>query len=122
MYPELRALIGPNVPDLRGLFLRGTGGNAGPLGVAQIDTMRPITGNTSLSGASTGLLPGPAIGLPIIGGAFRVGDTLRPWGTQGSGAPASDLILNSALLGPNFSGTETRPVNQAVRYLIRAAL
>jgi hypothetical protein len=29
--------------------------------------------------------------------------------------------LNSALLGANFSGAETRPVNVTVRYLIRAA-
>ncbi len=43
-YPELSALLGGQVPDLRGLFLRGHGGNSAALGVKQGDAIRNITG------------------------------------------------------------------------------
>ena len=36
-YPELFAVLGGNVPDLRGLFLRGHGGNSAALGIRQSD-------------------------------------------------------------------------------------
>ena len=36
-----------NLPDLRGQFVRGTGGNAAALGVAQDDAIRNITGYIS---------------------------------------------------------------------------
>jgi len=104
--------VGPNVLDLRGMFLRGTGGNAGPLGQSQVDTMRPITGNMlqiynrSESSGS---------------GAFRKSNQ-RPAAMPGGSAvgPWADWTFNSGNLGTHFSGTETRPVNMAVRYLIRA--
>lgn len=35
-YPELHSIIGAHVPDLRGQFLRGLGGNSGTLGAVQI--------------------------------------------------------------------------------------
>lgn len=43
-YPELFALVGAKTPDLRGLFLRGVGGNSPALGVAQGDAIRNIGG------------------------------------------------------------------------------
>ena len=43
-YPELSALLGGQVPVLRGLFLRGHGGNSAALGVKQGDAIRNITG------------------------------------------------------------------------------
>ena len=49
---ELRALVGANVPDLRGLFLRGLGGESIALGQTQIDTMRPTTGRIYTHGGA----------------------------------------------------------------------
>lgn len=43
-YSELFALVGAKTPDLRGLFLRGVGGNSPALGVAQGDAIRNIGG------------------------------------------------------------------------------
>ena len=43
-YPELSALLGGQVPDLRGLFLRGHGGNSAALGVQQGDAIRNTGG------------------------------------------------------------------------------
>lgn len=58
-YPELFAVIGTtygagdgsttfNIPDLRGLFLRGTEGAAETLGTEQEDAIRNITGSFSI--------------------------------------------------------------------------
>ena len=105
------------MPDLRGLFLRGAGGNAGPLGETQIDIMRPITGrfNAAWIHIDPVLMAG-------ADGAFRndanVGNTNVPLsGGQGS---THRWSMDTSRLGPNFAGTETRPVNTAVRYLMRA--
>lgn len=38
-YPDLYRICGPNLPDLRGLFLRGYGGNSAELGVVQGDAV-----------------------------------------------------------------------------------
>ena len=96
------------MPDYQGLFLRGRGSYdaarvSGALGVVQEDAMRPITGwfqaNTWDNVVFT---------VRIIGG------NLAP-GSQGN-----TLDFNSARLGPHYAGTETRPANMAVRYLVRA--
>ena len=92
VYPELSALVGPQVPDLRGLFLRGLGGNSAALMVQQ-DMMIQSHRHRITYPAATNYNGGP--GFP---------------GT-GSGVP----------LYTNYEGgVETRPVNMAVRYLVRA--
>ena len=124
VYPELRALIGATVPDLRGMFLRGHGsrshlqwngdiiGNtwtthqSAALGVVQGDAIRNIWGfgftpenNASYSGAATS-----------SGHASFVHGV---WSTsQNAGINASRIVPTA---------TENRPVNMAVRYLIRAS-
>lgn len=63
-YPELFGAIGTtfgagdgsttfNLPDLRGKFVRGTGGNAAALGVAQGDAIRNISGQAAICGLGT---------------------------------------------------------------------
>ena len=44
-YPKLYALM-HNVPDYRGVFLRGLGGNSAALGALQGDAIRNITAST----------------------------------------------------------------------------
>lgn len=95
-YPELFAVLGNSVPDLRGLFLRGHGGNSATLGIRQEDTVGPHSHN--------------------LGFTFR---TLADW------EPPDDLP--SPVSGDQQTrrtgdgiGIETRPVNMAVRYLVRA--
>ncbi len=47
-YPRLYQVLGTAIlPDLRGKFLRGLGGNAAALGVVQTDTIRNITGSVN---------------------------------------------------------------------------
>ena len=118
--------MGANIPDYRGLFLRGHGSQAyaqnngssvgvtptthqsGQLGQVQGDATRAVTGffqgrHNEVRGGSGAVAP--------TGG--EVGITA---GTLGWGWNAYDF--NSARVVPTAS--ENRPVNSAVRYLIRA--
>ena len=123
VYPELSALVGAAVPDLRGLFLRGYGSqsfaqlngttvgvtstlhSSGQLGQVQGDALRTIRGEASML-----KLQGN------IGGAI-----------YGSSSPGYDHIENVSGCGFEFDSSrvvptaqENRPVNIAVRYLVRA--
>lgn len=93
-YPELFALIGPVVPDLRGLFLRGLGGNSAALGVFQANMVGPHAHHINRSTGGSG---NSWIG---NGGGGNRGDSTDSWGSN--------------------MGAETRPDNKAVRYLMRA--
>ena len=81
VYPELFALVGGHTPDLRGLFLRGHGGNSAALGEQQGD----------------------------VDGHFGIGS-----GSYSKHTTRFDLsrVVPTA--------DENRPVNMAVRYLVRA--
>ena len=123
---NLVELIGNNVPDLRGMFLRGTGispvnGQAGPaLGETQEDSFKQheIYGATSVNGnhshgfyADTGAGGSPS------------GDMAR--GVQGVGANFTANTLEAgghdhSLNGESVGGDdETRPVNYGVNYIIK---
>ena len=97
------------MPNTNGLFLRGVGGNAGALGQAQIDAMRLIRGSAAVDTNGSNLHTGS-----FFRDAARHSTAGQTNGTRGT------LGFNSGLLGAAFNGAETRPVNVAVRYLIRA--
>ena len=121
-YPELFALVGGQVPDLRGLFLRGYGSqtyaqnngstvgitstthSSGALGKVQGDALRPITSGGIHHFGSSG------------GGAFETRGYTDQRGSNGGGSMMTRLDTSRVVPTAN----ENRPVNQAVRYLIRA--
>ncbi len=111
-YPELAAVIGAHVPDLRGRFLRGFGGNSAALGVTQGDAMRNFTGtlkNVFFSGGGS------------VSGAFKFTDSsyISRFDLDSSGG--RDYGPASVSFGADIpSANEIRPINTAVRYLIRA--
>ena len=98
VYPELHALLGSQTPDLRGLFLRGQGGGSAALGVRQSDMVGVHDHIVSIRDGD-----GFGSGTP----AFD--ETDSPWGW-----------VNFRTAAGNNMGPETRPVNMAVRYFIRA--
>lgn len=103
-----------NVPDLRGKFVRGLGGNAAELGIAQGDAIRNITGTaivdpftTSAANirATTGALATPQETTAIYNCA-------RMNTIQGK----STLMFNAANVVP--TAAENRPVNMAMQAVI----
>lgn len=105
--------MGGKAPDLRGLFLRGVGGNSAGLGTRQGYAMKDFLGHGELRVGFGGSLEGSGI--------FRY---LR---TDGISAPAASWGgWDSQVYGLDLSAgglpvaEEIRPDNMAVRYLVRA--
>ena len=103
VYPELSAVIGHQVPDLRGLFLRGQGGNSAALGG---DAIRNISGSFT----------GGHVSWPVTGAFRRTG--VAYLFQHGGDQHTSRFEFDASLQVP--TAEENRPVNTAVRYLIRA--
>ena len=114
VYPELFALIGGQVPDLRGLFLRGHGGNSAALGEQQGHAMRDISASGSISVGFGGYLSGSGIFKPV--GSHKVTVIRGTWNNNWS---STNYGLDLSAGGVPVAN-EVRPDNQAVRYLIRA--
>ncbi|MFR9013034.1 MAG: phage tail protein [Desulfovibrio piger] len=114
VYPELFALIGGQVPDLRGLFLRGHGGNSAALGEQQGHAMRDISASGSISVGFGGYLSGRGIFKPV--GSHKVTVIRGTWDNNWS---STNYGLDLSAGGVPVAN-EVRPDNQAVRYLIRA--
>ena len=126
---NLRNLIGENAPDLRGLFLRGTGttenGQAGPaLREVQQDTLESHSHPNNFSipegGSHTHTYRDRDMNETQSGGDYPIGD----------GVGARDILRTSTATGSEhshdiaggvlgFGDTETRPVNYGVNYIIK---
>ena len=122
VYPELVALIGWNVPNYQGVFLRGYGGQtsyhygavghwSAGLGELQGDGIREI---------SASFWTGGQHGIGGASGSFGVtGGQDYDWKYGGSGNHYwGGIDFYASRVTP--VGGEVRPVNRAVRYLIRA--
>ena len=121
VYPELVGVVGSRVPDYRGIFLRGQG--------SQTSTHY---GTVTHSSAALGQLQGD--GIRAIWGTFVGGDWSghdNQGGSSGAFWPAGNAGVQE---GDDYNQIrysfdvsrvtpvvgEVRPVNRAVRYLIRA--
>ncbi|WP_302261358.1 phage tail protein [Desulfovibrio piger] len=114
VYPELFALMGGHTPDLRGLFLRGHGGNSAGLGEQQGHAMRDISASGNISVGFGGYLSGSGIFKPV--GSHKVTVIRGTWDNNWS---STNYGLDLSAGGVPVAN-EVRPDNQAVRYLIRA--
>ena len=106
-----------NLPDLRGQFVRGTGGNAAALGERQGDAIRNITGEFFNAGYGTAVV---SLATHIFSGAFSAGNRTPAY----AGAIAGDVaILNTCGARLDVStvvptAAENRPVNVALLWCI----
>jgi hypothetical protein len=117
-YPDLFRAIGTiyggngtskfKLPDFRGMFLRGAGGNAAPLGQRQGDAIRNIVGNVSPSWA------GDVAGSPtgVFSGSYK--NSSREGTNSNNGW---NLNFDASRVVP--TANENRPVNYAVSYYIK---
>lgn len=111
-YPNLAAVCGANVPDLRGEFVRGWDHEKGTdptvgrtLKSSQTDSMQRITGSIlTQSGNSK----------PT--GAFGLG-TNDDGGSWGAGPPNDTITFDSGNV--TRTSSETRPRNVALMYIIK---
>ena len=125
VYPELVGIVGSKVPDYRGIFLRGQGSqtsthygtvnhSSARLGELQGDSIRAITGHIidAVAGGVSGHWGGTS-------GAFY-GEVTTVDGAEPSrhGPDYWNIYFDASRVTP-VAG-EIRPVNRAVRYLIRA--
>ena len=119
--------MGSQVPDLRGLFLRGHGSQShiqdngstvgvtstlhesGQLGEVQGDATRHLSGSLS-TGQMNAPVSGPFGHRTISNGAHWMGE-------YASGVSLVEKFIDTARVTP--TANENRPANQAVRYLIR---
>ena len=122
VYPELVALIGWNVPNYQGVFLRGYGGQtsyhygavghwSAGLGELQGDGIREISASFSTGGQH---------GIGGASGSFGVtAGQGYDWKYGGTGSHYwGGIDFYASRVTPVVG--EVRPVNRAVRYLIRA--
>ena len=107
-YPKLYALM-KNVPDYRGVFLRGLGGNSTSLGELQGDAIRNITGNFVVIGGS--------IAYEGVFSQNRHRYSGSEWGNWGP-TPYYLTSFDASRVVP--TAEENRPINKAVRYFIKA--
>lgn len=128
-YSELFGVIGTtagagdgsttfNLPDLRGLFLRGlNGANAAALGVEQGDTIRNITAGAIFRVQSTDTTTGDiynAASGALIQQATDTNGTLDTLMSRSSLRASQKLVFDASAVVP--TADENRPVNTAVLY------
>lgn len=116
-----------NLPDFRGRFIRGTGGNAAELGVEQSDAIRDITGHFAISGTSESVPGSGPMGFPAywVDGAFAarvdpISKTCLPSSVRAVPAGTSGLYAGVDFHASNVVDTdvENRPVNVALLWCI----
>jgi len=109
-YPLLAAVAGATVPDLRGEFIRGFDNGKGTdtgrvLGSSQADAFESHGHNTNMRSSEIG------------GSADATGAYITPHALVGARGADSSNITDTTIVD-SFGGTETRPLNVALIYII----
>lgn len=120
MHPKLTDIFGNTLPDMRGNFARGFGGNSYALGLLQEESIKSHNHTATFTGNQ---LPGHAHGYSAYTGGTKDGGTggtgadnrksnYNTGGTSG-GTPSGTVTLSAT--GSN----ETKPKNVAMIYIVK---
>ena len=118
VYPELVALVGATVPDYRGYFLRGVGGNSASLGERQGDAIKHPTTESVLHFWKS-FENCWATGVFSIPNQSEYDVTIKE-SNSGHSFPRKLRFDLANAWESGYTAVEMRPANRAVRYLIRA--
>jgi hypothetical protein len=121
-YIALRAIVGNNVPDFRGCFLRGAGGDAAAVGTKQLAAAPNITGKIqdTMEKAYRGIFDKKG-----TSGAFYTNNSDNATraasnGDNYRGNPTGTVFFDASKSSTVYSSVnEIRPVNYAVYYYIK---
>jgi len=97
-----------NLPDLRGKFVRGLGGNSDLLGKTQGDAIRNIQGEVDICHGDNN----------VTNGVFR-DNGRKSKGRDGNEWYSHSVIFDASTVVP--TANENRPLNMAMNYLIKAS-
>ena len=99
-----------NLPDFRGMFLRGRGGNSAEIGIRQLDAAPNITGVFEMTGVRSRVFTGAFHSVPqrFGGGDWEERDW---WASLGFNAALSSAVYGRA--------DEVRVVNQAINFFMK---
>lgn len=97
-----------NLPDLRGKFVRGLGGNSDLLGKTQGDAIRNIQGEVDICHGDNN----------VTNGVFR-DNGRKSRGRDGNEWYSYSVIFDASTVVP--TANENRPLNMAMNYLIKAS-
>ena len=97
-----------NLPDLRGKFVRGLGGNSDLLGKTQGDAIRNIQGEVDICHDDNN----------VTNGVFR-DNGRKSRGRDGNEGYSHSVIFDASTVVP--TANENRPLNMAMNYLIKAS-
>lgn len=100
-----------NVPDFRGMFLRGDGGNAKAIGVKQDESLPNISG--TLPGAENEDY------WAEVSGAFYKTDTTNRFGLSSHDNNNINVGFSASSSNSIYSGSHVTPVNYAIQWLIK---
>ncbi|WP_071595802.1 phage tail protein [Anaeromusa acidaminophila] len=129
-YPSLATIVGSNVPNYQGLFLRGYGSqlftdiygtvnhSSLSMGVIQGDSSRNAEGSFLGDDSVTGYSGYTPIGAPSPTGVFSTGAAYN-FDLQNNGS-GNGHIIKFSLKNVMPTDNENRPLNTAVKFLIRA--
>ncbi|SDK77892.1 Phage Tail Collar Domain [Maridesulfovibrio ferrireducens] len=118
-YTDLAAIVGGTVPDLRGEFIRGWDHGKGvdsgrAIKSSQNSAMESHSHQTTITVSGSGIVRGATKSMMVSAGGFLTG----------AGTPANQAISFSAsgtgTSTPAGSGTENRPRNYSMMYIIKA--
>ena len=120
-YPQLSAIVGSNVPDYRGVFLRGYGSqtsthygtvthSSAALGELQGDAIRNIYGSFHVSRRAWNEASGA-----FFGRTYNSSD----WKSGSGDNHQHEYTLDASRVVP--TANENRPINKSVNWIIKAA-